>query len=137
MRTVRESRIRIVATIALTLCATVLLTPRSVHAQLLTFSKQELTDYTAQSTLDRLPDGRPKVPEDLLERARELSSEEVWAVLEEKGFHNQYADGFQILHPEKPMVGRAFTVQFMPERPDVKGVALAKAKERGLAPLTN
>src|SRR5207245_8974740 len=71
------------------------------------------------------------------DRVRVLSSEEVWAVLEAKGFHNQYADGFQILHPEKPMVGRAFTVQFMPERPDVKGVALAKAKERGLAPLTN
>src|SRR6266568_8049497 len=137
MKTVHDSCTRIVISAVLGLCAMVLLTPSPVHGQFLTFSKQELTDYTAQSTFERLPDGRPKVPEDLLERARELSSEEVWAVLEEKGFHNQYADGFQILHPEKPMVGRAFTVQFMPERPDVKGVASAKAKERGLGPLTN
>jgi regulator of RNase E activity RraA len=72
-----------------------------------------------------------------MERARELSSEEVWAVLEQKGFHNQYADGFQILHPETPMVGRAFTVQFMPERPDLHKIASAKAKERGIEALTN
>src|SRR5437879_10080281 len=35
------------------------------------------------------------------------------------------------------MVGRAFTVQFMPDRPDVNKIASAKAKERGLGPLTN
>src|SRR6266705_1207075 len=137
MKTVHDSCTRIVISAVLGLCAMVLLTPSPVHGQLLTFSKQDLADYTAQSNFERFLDGRPKVPEDLMERARELSSEEVWAVLEEKGFHNQYADGFQILHPEKPMVGRAFTVQFMPERPDVKGVASAKAKERGLGSLTN
>jgi regulator of RNase E activity RraA len=128
---------RIVAMVVFGLCAIVLLLPCSARGQLMTFSKQDLADYTAQSTFERLTDGRPKVPDNLLERARELSSEEVWAVLEEKGFHNQYADGFQILHPEKPMVGRAFTVQFMPERPDVSKVASAKAKEKGLGSLTN
>lgn len=54
----------------------------STQAQLLSFSKQDLVDYTAQEPFDRLSDGRPKVPNDLLERARELSSEEIWAVLE-------------------------------------------------------
>src|SRR5205807_4068880 len=78
----------------------------STQAQLLNFSKQDLVDYTAQEPFERFPDGRPIVPNDLLERARELSSEEVWAVLEQRGFHNQYADGFQILHPGKTMVGR-------------------------------
>ena len=79
----------------------------------------------------------PKVPDDLIDRARGLSSEEVWAVLPEKGFNNQYADGFQVLHPGKPMVGRAFTVQFMPLRSDVEGVAEAKAKTHGISSLTN
>jgi len=111
--------------------------PASTRAQLLSFSKQDLVDYTAQEPFDRLPDGRPKVPNDLLERARELSSEEIWAVLEQRGFHNQYADGFQILHPGKPMVGRAFTVQFMPLRPDVDEIAKNKAKGRGIPRLTN
>src|SRR5438045_7793696 len=137
MKTVHDSCTRIVISAALGLCAMVLLTPSPLHGQLLTFSKQDLADYTAQSNFERFPDGRPKVPEDLMERARELSSEEVWAVLEEKGFHNQYADGFQILHPGKPMAGRAFTVQFMPLRPDIENVAKAKAKEHGLARLMN
>jgi len=103
----------------------------------MTFSKQDLMDYTAQEPFERFPDGRPKVPNDFLARARELSSEEIWAVLEQRGFHNQYADGFQILHPGKPMVGRAFTVQFMPLRPDVEEIAKNKAKERGIPRLMN
>ena len=121
----------------LCVCVIALLAPSAVHAQLFTFSKQELMDYTAQEPFDRLPDGRPKVPNDLMERARELSSEEVWAVLQQKGFNNQYADGFQVLHPGKTLVGRAFTVQFMPSRPDVDDIAKSKAKNSGLPRLTN
>jgi len=121
-----------------TLCVCVfLLVPAFTQAQLMTFSKQDLMDYTAQEPFERFPDGRPKVPNDFLARARELSSEEIWAVLEQRGFHNQYADGFQILHPGKPMVGRAFTVQFMPLRPDVEEIAKNKAKERGIPRLMN
>ena len=118
-------------------CTIVLLAPPPVSAQLFTFPRQDLVDYTAQSPFDRLPDGRPKVPDDLIERARGLSSEEVWAVLHEKGFNNQYADGFQVLQPAKTMVGRAFTVQFMPLRTDIDQVAQAKAKDHGLKQLMN
>ncbi len=104
------------------------LVPTLASAQLISFPKQELIDYTTQNPFDRLPDGRPKVPDDLIEQAQGLSSEEVWAVLQEKRYNNQYADGFQVLHPGKTMVGRAFTVQFMPLRADVEDVAKAKAK---------
>jgi len=107
------------------------------NAQLVTFSKQDLIDYTAQNPFDRLADGRPRVPDDLMERARGLSSEEVWAVLQEKGFNNQYADGFIVLHPGKTMVGRVFTVQFMPVREDVEVVAKKKAMDHGIPRLTN
>jgi 4-hydroxy-4-methyl-2-oxoglutarate aldolase len=109
------------------LCILALLLPNCVHAQLFTFPKPDLIDYTAQNPFDRLPDGRPKVPDNLIERARGLSSEEVWAVLQQKEFNNQYADGFVVLHPGKTMVGRVFTVQFMPLRGDVDEVAKAKA----------
>lgn len=119
------------------LCICVFLFASSSSAQLITFSKQDLIDYTAQNPFGRFPDGRPKVPDELIERARGLSSEEVWEVLQQKHFNNQYADGFQVLHPGKTMVGRAFTVQFMPMRKDVDGVAEAKAKERGVGRLEN
>ncbi len=107
-----------------------LLSISTAPGQLIGFPKQELIDYTAQNPFDRLPDGRPKVPDNLLEWARGLSSEEVWALLHEKGYNNQYADGFQVLHPGKTMVGRAFTVQFMPSRSDVDEVAQAKSKQQ-------
>lgn len=107
------------------------------QAQLLTFSKQELIDYTAQNPYERFPDGRPKVPDDMIARARGLSSEEVWASLLQKGFKGQFADGFQIVHSGKNLVGRAFTVQFMPLRPDLDDVAQAKAKTHGIQRLMN
>jgi 4-hydroxy-4-methyl-2-oxoglutarate aldolase len=115
-----------------------LLKPTATRAQLITWSKQDLTDFTAQNPFDRFLDGRPKIPDALLQQARELSCEQVWAVLdEEHHFRNQYADGFRILHPEKPMAGRAFTVQFMPMRTDIEQVAEGKSVQRGLPHLTN
>jgi len=109
----------------------------SARSQLVTLSKQELIDYSAENPFERFVDGRPKVPDNLLRQARELSSEEVWEVLQDKGFNNQYADGFRILHPDKPMVGRAFTVQFMPQRKDLEDIANSKARQHGLPQLTN
>jgi len=127
------------ASAVLTLClfAGALSFPSAIRAQLITFSKQDLVDYTAREPFERFPDGRPKVPSELLERARDLNSEEIWATLHEKGYNNQFADGFQILHPGKPLVGRAFTLQFMPLRQDVDQVAQQKAKEHGISRLMN
>src|SRR5690349_7748299 len=132
-----SSRIRLSTTAILFLGTLTLPFSTIASAQLFNFPKQELIDYTAQNPFDRLPDGRPRIPDDLIDRARGLSSEEVWEILPEKGFNNQYADGFQILRPGKPMVGRAFTVQFMPLRPDVDEIAKDKAKEHGIPRLTN
>jgi 4-hydroxy-4-methyl-2-oxoglutarate aldolase len=123
--------------LSLVTCSIALIVPDSARAQLLTFTKQDLVEYTPNNPFDRLPDGRPKVPDEFVERARDLSSEEVWAVLQAKEFNNQYADGFYVLHPGKTMVGRVFTVQFMPLRSDVDDVAEKKAKARGLPRLTN
>jgi len=120
-----------------TACIAILLASSCAYAQLNTFSRQELIDYTSKSPFDRFPDGRPKVPDSLIDRARDLSSEEVWAGLHEDGFKNQYADGFQVLYPGKTLVGRAFTVQFMPLRGDVDEVSKNKAKQVGLPELTN
>jgi 4-hydroxy-4-methyl-2-oxoglutarate aldolase len=128
---------RLSAFLLLVAFSVALLFPNLAYAQLVTFSKQDLIDYTPDNPFDRLSDGRPKVPDELIERARGLSSEEVWAVLQEKGFNNQYADGFQVLHPGKTMVGRVFTAQFMPLRADVEDVAKKKAKARGVERLTN
>src|SRR6266571_3059242 len=114
-----------------------LMTPVATRAQIFTLPKEQMIELTAQNPFERFPDGRPKVPDALIERARGLSAEEVWAVLPKEGFRNQYADGFRILHPERRLVGRAFTLQFMPVRPDLDGVINARAKAAGLPRVYN
>jgi regulator of RNase E activity RraA len=115
----------------------VALATAAAGAQLFTLTKEQLVAWTADNPFDRFPDGRPKVPDALVERARGLSSEEVLAVLPGKGFRNQYADGFQVLHPGMKLVGRAVTVEFMPVRPDLEIIANAAAKTAGLGRLNN
>jgi regulator of RNase E activity RraA len=114
-----------------------LLLPSVARAQVFTMTKDQLIQLTSQNPFDRLPDGRPRVPDALMERAKGLSSEEILAVLPGKQFRNQYEDGFQILHPNRKLVGRAFTVQFMPLRPDLEAVAQAKSQEAGRGRLNN
>jgi 4-hydroxy-4-methyl-2-oxoglutarate aldolase len=119
------------------LALSVLLIPAVAQAQIFSLTREQMIEYTAQNPFDRFPDGRPKVPDGLIARARSLSAEEVLAILPGKGFRNQYEDGFQILHPGKKLVGRAFTVQFMPLRPDLDGVINAKRQAAGLPRLNN
>jgi 4-hydroxy-4-methyl-2-oxoglutarate aldolase len=113
------------------------LLPPPASAQVFTLTREQLIELSAQNPFERFPDGRPKVPDELIERAKGLSAEEIWAVLPRKGFPNQYEDGFQLLHPGTKLVGRAFTAQFMPMRPDVEEVTQAKAKTAGLGRLSN
>jgi len=54
-----------------------LLAPAPVHAQLWTWTRDQMIEYTPTWTGERFPDGRPKVSDALLERARGLSSEEI------------------------------------------------------------
>ncbi len=119
-------------------------------AQLFTLTKEQLTELTSANPFERFADGRPKVPDALIERARGMSAEEVWSGLNSAGgagggrggagggaFRNQYADGFQVLHPKLKLVGRAFTVQFMPSRPDLDNALNAQQTKKGAARLTN
>jgi len=99
-------------------------------AQVFTFTREQLIEYTQKNPFGRFEDGRPKVPDALLEKCKDLSAEEVWAVLPGEKFRNQYEGNWQILHPEKKLVGRAVTAQFMPYRPDVADVAEAHAQAR-------
>jgi 4-hydroxy-4-methyl-2-oxoglutarate aldolase len=113
-----------------------LLAPIPATAQVFALSREDLMEMTAKNPFDRFPDGRPKIPDLMLERARWLSMEDVlW--IAQQGFPNQYADGWQILHPGKKLVGRAFTVQFLPARPDLGDVAAARAKKKGLDRFNN
>ena len=104
----------------------------SASAQIFQWTPEQLTKYTAKNPYDRFPDGRPKVPDEMLERMKGLIAEEVQAVLPSRGFPNQFEsrDGWKVLQPTQKMVGRVFTVQFMPLRGDIAEVDEAEAKAK-------
>jgi 4-hydroxy-4-methyl-2-oxoglutarate aldolase len=106
----------------------VLLWAASAHAQLFTLTKEQMLRFTSKNPFERFDDGRPKVPDSLLEKVRGLSVEEVWGVLPGKGYVSQYDGNFRILHPEKKMVGRVVTAQFMPIRPDINDIIASEGK---------
>lgn len=102
--------------------------PLSVSAQLTGFSKDDLIKYTSDSPYERFEDGRPKVPDQYIEALRNSSSEMVFGPLRRSGYSNQWVDGWQLLQPDKKLVGRVFTAQFMPARKDVNDTIESEAK---------
>jgi regulator of RNase E activity RraA len=94
-------------------------------------TKEQMMFYTSDWKGDRFPDLRPKVPDDLLKRAVNISIEDVWDYLREHGYQNQFESGWQALHIEKPFAGRALTAQYMPQRPDMAKAIAAEGKAEG------
>jgi len=92
-------------------------------------SKEQMLDLTPLWQGERFDDGRPKVTQSILERMKQVSIEEAWVVLKNEGYFNQFEGNWQPLHDDVPFVGRALTVQYLPNRPDVSD----QIKKMGLA----
>lgn len=81
-------------------------------------SREDLIELTALNPFDRFEDGRPQVPDELLERMKLVTTEEAWGVLRRHGYHRQFEGNWLQTHPGTILVGRAVTAQFLPHRPD-------------------
>lgn len=68
---------------------------------------------------ERFENGRPKVPDSLLERMRKITLEEAWGPLWHHGYKYQFEGDFKMIHPQKTIVGRAVTAVMVPLRPDL------------------
>ncbi len=101
----------------------------SVVAQQIT--KEDLLFLTREWTGARFDDGRPQVPDAVLERMKGVTLEEAWAVLRNHGFHYQYEGEWEIVHPDGVLVGRAVTATFMPGRKDIHAAFTDRGKEQG------
>src|ERR1700728_4931983 len=84
------------------------------------FTRDDVIKYTPNWHGERFPDGRPKVPDAILDLMKSVTLEEAWATVEEAGFMHQYEDGWLSIHPDKVLVGRALTAVWMPGRPDIQ-----------------
>ncbi|WP_373511708.1 RraA family protein [Persicitalea sp.] len=85
-------------------------------------SKADLLMLTPEWKGERFADGRPKVPDALLDRLKKATLEEAWAVLKNKNYRYQYTENWMTINPDSVLVGRALTATFMPGRPDVQRV---------------
>src|SRR6478735_1728384 len=85
-------------------------------------SKEELLFLTPEWTGERYADGRPKVPDAILDRMKLVTLEEAWAVLKGDNYKHQYDDGWMMINPDSVLVGRAVTATFVPGRPDIHRV---------------
>ena len=54
------------------------------HAQ--TISREEIIFLTSEWKGDRFADGRPRIPDDLIERAANIGIEEAWVVMYNAGY---------------------------------------------------
>ncbi len=102
-----------------------------LHANAQQISKEELIFLTPEWKGERFPDGRPKVPDNLLKRMKLVSVEEAWAVMKNEGYLYQIAEGWQQINPDSVLVGRAVTATFMPGRPDVWKAIDDRGKKQG------
>lgn len=103
----------------------------AVWSDPLTLSKEEMVALTAKWSGERYPDGRPRVPEALLERMKNVSLEEAWEVLKGQGYGQQFEGNWQMIHADQPVVGRALTAVYRPSRPDYVERVQAAGKAQG------
>ena len=97
---------------------------------------ERIAALTPQNPFDRLDDGRPIVPDDLLKRLKLVTNDEAWGTLERgHNYHYVFEGGWKHLHDDVVLVGRAVTCQFVPIRPDmndvVQGIGAKEGRDGG------
>jgi 4-hydroxy-4-methyl-2-oxoglutarate aldolase len=94
-------------------------------------NKDEILGLTKEWDGERFPDGRPRVPDDLLQRMKNITIEQAWGVLQGNGYRFQFAGNWMNLHPDRVLVGRAVTCAFIPTRPDLNAAVAAQGEADG------
>jgi len=103
-------------------------------AQLGMFTKDQLIAITSEWKGERFPDGRPKVPDEVLDKLANVDAEEAWGTLRGAGYNLQFEGNFQTVNVKpggKRLVGRAVTCAFVPLRPDFNNFINETAKKEG------
>lgn len=105
------------------------------NAQL--FPSSELIYLTSQWKGERFEDGRPKISDALIARAKKIGIEEAWQVLYNEGYKNQFEGNWKMVHDNVPVVGRVVTARYSPSRPDIEALIKERGKTEGRTGNTN
>lgn len=101
------------------------------------FPTSELIYLTSQWKGERFEDGRPKIPDAIIERAKKIGIEEAWQVLYNEGYKNQFEGNWKMVHDNVPVVGRVVTARYSPTRPDIEALIKERGKTEGRTGNTN
>jgi 4-hydroxy-4-methyl-2-oxoglutarate aldolase len=94
----------------------------------------ELVELTPLNPFGRSADGRPRVPDEVLDRLQTATTEQAWKVLSDHGYAHQFEGNWRQTHPGRVLVGRAYTAQFLPYRPDFHDVVQRTGLGEGRGP---
>jgi regulator of RNase E activity RraA len=105
-----------------------ILAATAADAQQITFTRDQIIAITQEWKGERSADGRPYVSDKMLERLKNVSLEEAWSILRNKGYNNQFEGDWMLLRPEQVLTGRAVTVQYLPRRKDYDDLVRERGK---------
>ncbi len=108
-----------------------------LKAQKVTLTAEQIMALTPEWKGDRFPDGRPKTNDQLLNRLKNVSLEEAWGYLRNKGYQNQFEGDWMVIRPDSIMTGRVVTAQYLPLRPDYDKIMKDQGKVEGRIGATN
>jgi 4-hydroxy-4-methyl-2-oxoglutarate aldolase len=101
------------------------------NAQSISPTPDQIKAYTSGWKGERSADGRPRVSDAILARLKNISMEEAWGVLRNKGYNNQFEGDWQLIHTDSVMTGRVVTAQYVPLRPDLQDLVKEIGKKEG------
>jgi len=97
----------------------------------LNLTPEELIAFTPEWEGERFEDGRPRVPDGIIERMRNVTLTQAWGVLRGEEYDYQFEDGFVCTQPGKVLVGRAVTAMYQPRRKDLCDLIFKNAEDAG------
>jgi len=93
--------------------------------------RESIIELTRLNPFERFPDGRPRVPDDLVERVKMVTTEQAWGVLRGHGYDYQFEGNWFRTHPDRVLVGRAVTAMMVPRRPDLHDLVEETGRAEG------
>jgi len=97
----------------------------------LNLTREELIEFTPEWKGERFDDGRPRVPDGIVERMRNATLTQAWGVLRGEKYHWQFEGNWMCSQPGKTLVGRAVTAVYMPRREELRTLIFHKAQAAG------
>jgi len=95
-------------------------------------TREELIAFTPEWKGERFADGRPKVPDSVLDKLQKyVSITFAWGICSSKGYKWQFRGGFKSTIAGEVTVGRALTALYAPCRPDLKEVIYSTGQANG------